>query len=88
MKSILEDMYYGNLRPDESIKSADPRAKQLHQEVMMLMDNYQKKLAAAEFEEIERLLDLVGELNSMHAAAAFVQGYRMGALMITEVYCG
>ncbi|WP_337588181.1 DUF6809 family protein [Paenibacillus graminis] len=46
------------------------------------------KPGGSEFEEIERLLDLVGELNSMHAAAAFVQGYRMGALMITEVYCG
>ncbi|MNC22973.1 hypothetical protein D3C76_255170 [compost metagenome] len=86
MKSILEDFYYGKLQPDESIHSNDPKARQMNREVSDIMLNYQKNLSEAEFEHLEKLLDLVGELNSMHTAAAFVNGYRTGVLMMTEVF--
>ncbi|WP_019910253.1 DUF6809 family protein [Paenibacillus sp. HW567] len=86
MRSILEDFYYGKVQPDESTNPNDPKARQMNREVSDLMLKYQKNLPQAEFEQLEKLLDLVGELNSMHAAAAFINGYRTGALMMIEVF--
>ncbi|WP_438351014.1 DUF6809 family protein [Paenibacillus sp. FA6] len=88
MKSILEEIYYGNWRPDESIKSTDHRSRQIIQKISDSMTEYNKNLSKHDFEQLEKLLDCVGELNSMHAAAAFANGYRTGALMMIEVFSG
>ncbi|GGF98813.1 hypothetical protein GCM10010912_49450 [Paenibacillus albidus] len=83
--SILEDLYYGNLRPNESMKSCDPRAKEINKKLSDAMQIYQTSLSKDDFEQLEEMLDWVGELNSMHTAAAFVEGYRIGALMMIDV---
>jgi hypothetical protein len=35
---------------------------------------------------VEELLDLYGASNSMHNQASFMHGFKMGALMMIEVY--
>lgn len=86
MKMILEDMYYGNWRPSEQINSTDPESQKVNQKISDLMEMLKSKLPAVEFESIEVMFDLLSESTSLHSAAAFIHGYRTGALTMIEVF--
>ncbi|APQ58178.1 hypothetical protein PPOLYM_04653 [Paenibacillus polymyxa] len=83
---ILEDMYYGNWRPSEQINSTDPESQKVNQKISDLMEMLKSKLPAVEFESIEVMFDLLSESTSLHSAAAFIHGYRTGALTMIEVF--
>ncbi|MDP1509969.1 hypothetical protein L8C07_15520 [Paenibacillus sp. CMAA1739] len=83
---ILEDMYYGKWRPSEQVKSTDPESQKVNQKISDLMEMLKNKLPAVDFEQIEVMLDLLSESTSLHSAAAFIHGYRTGALTMIEVF--
>ncbi|QDY85725.1 hypothetical protein FQU75_21645 [Paenibacillus polymyxa] len=82
---ILEDMYYGKWRPNEQVKSTDPESQKVNQKISDLMEMLKNKLPAVDFEQIEVMFDLLSESTSLHSAAAFIHGYRTGALTMIEV---
>ncbi|MEK5377167.1 MULTISPECIES: DUF6809 family protein [Paenibacillus] len=84
---ILEDMYYGNWRPSEQINSTDPESQKVNQKISDLMEMLKSKLPAVDFESIEVMFDLLSESTSLHSAA-FIHGYRTGALTMIEVFNG
>ncbi|WP_419539228.1 DUF6809 family protein [Paenibacillus polymyxa] len=43
MNMILEDMYYGNWRPSEQIKSADPESQKVNQKISEYMEVLKNK---------------------------------------------
>ncbi|KAE8561051.1 MULTISPECIES: DUF6809 family protein [Paenibacillus] len=83
---ILEDMYYGKWRPSEQIKSTDPESQKVNQKISDLMEILKNELPAVDFEQIEVMFDLLSESTSLHSAAAFIHGYRTGALTMIEVF--
>ncbi|MBE0338158.1 DUF6809 family protein [Paenibacillus sp. 23TSA30-6] len=85
---ILEDMYYGNWRPSEQIKSADPESQKVNQKISEHMEMLKNKLSEVDFEQMEVIFDLLNESTSLHSAAAFIHGYRTGALTMIEVFSG
>ncbi len=85
---ILEDMYYGNWRPSEQIKSTDPESQKVNQKISEYMEMLKNKLPAVDFEHIEAMFDLLSESTSLHSAAAFIHGYRTGAMTMIEVFSG
>ncbi|PNQ78723.1 DUF6809 family protein [Paenibacillus sp. F4] len=85
---ILEDMYYGKWRPSEQINSTDPESQKVNQKISDLMEMLKSKLPAVDFESIEVMFDLLSESTSLHSAAAFIHGYRTGALTMIEVFNG
>ncbi|MNB74637.1 hypothetical protein D3C75_212750 [compost metagenome] len=48
----------------------------------MLKDQFSKE----DFQQVEQLLDLMIDSNSLHSALAFIHGYRTGALMMIDVF--
>ncbi|MFD3257610.1 DUF6809 family protein [Paenibacillus lentus] len=88
MKSFLEELYYGNLKPSEQIVSDDPRYRPLNQQISEMMQMWRQKLSEEDFRQLEAMLDLQGESNSMHNMATFVQGFKLGASMMIEVLQG
>lgn len=88
MKSILEELYYGNLNPDEHNVPTDPEYRALTRKISQFMEEAKRRLSESEFAVLEQILDLNGESGSMVASAAFVQGFRMGALVMMEVFGG
>ncbi|WP_342428156.1 DUF6809 family protein [Paenibacillus sp. FSL L8-0158] len=85
---ILEDMYYGKWRPSEQINSTDSESQKVNQKISKHMEMLKSKLPAVDFESIEVMFDLLSESTSLHSAAAFIHGYRTGALTMIEVFNG
>lgn len=88
MKSILEEIYYGRLNPEERSVPTDPAYRPLNRKISEHMEEIKQKFSESDFEIIEKILDLNDESNSMLTSAAFVEGFRMGVLVMVEVFGG
>lgn len=86
MRSILEALYCGDIRPEETIVPTDAEYHALNRKISEVMKIWEKKLSATEFSQLEELLDLRSKSGSMHAEVSFIHGFQLGALMMTEVY--
>ncbi|WP_151735196.1 DUF6809 family protein [Paenibacillus tengchongensis] len=85
MSRVLEDLFYGNIRPDENIHPKNSEYQEINRKISILIENYHKKLPPHEYDELERLLDLMGQTTSMYSAAAYTEGFRLGVKMMIEV---
>ncbi|MNW50401.1 hypothetical protein D3C74_278540 [compost metagenome] len=88
MKKIIEEIYYGNLNPEEHIVPTNPDYRPLNRKISELKNEAKKRLTKSDFEIVEQIFDLIGESNSMHTSTTFVQGFRLGALVMIDVFCG
>jgi len=88
MKTILEELFDGNIYPDELIISKDPEYRPLNQKISDTIGLWKKKLSEEDYEQLEDLLDLRSQSDSMHAAASFMYGFKLGAIIIFEVLTG
>ena len=88
VKSILEELYDGMIYPDELIISRDPEYRPLNQKISNTMDMWRNKLSKDDFTSLESLLDLRSQVDSMHAEASFMYGFKLGSLIMIEVLTG
>lgn len=88
MPSILEELYAGHIMPDEMIVSRDPRYRSVCRQISDLTESWRNKLGEEAFSELENLLDLHAKANTMHAAAVFSHGFKLGAALFAEVLTG
>lgn len=88
MKSVIEELYYGNLHPEERIVPTDPEYRPLNRRISKLMEEARERLSEEDFAILEQILDLTNDSNSMVTSASFIEGFRMGALVMVEVFCG
>ena len=88
MKTILEQLFDGNIYPDELIISRDPEYRPLNKKISATMETWKKKLSEDDFKQLEDLLDLRSQSSSMHATASFMYGFKLGAAIMIEVLTG
>ncbi|MBE9917450.1 hypothetical protein G8C92_25895 [Paenibacillus donghaensis] len=88
MKSILEEIYYGNLHMEEQIVPTDPEYQPINRKISELIEDAKQRFSESDFAALEEILDLNGESNSILAKASFVHGFTMGALVMVEVLGG
>ncbi|MNZ70904.1 hypothetical protein D3C78_892550 [compost metagenome] len=65
MKSILEELYRGNLKPEERMVPKDPDYRPLNRKISELKEEVKKRLSESDYEILEQIFDLIGESNSM-----------------------
>lgn len=87
MSDLLESLFYGDICPVESIRSVNPEYRLVSKEISIMIEDYQNKLSAEDFNELEKLIDLLGKTTSMYAAATYSEGFRLGALIMFRVLC-
>ncbi|NQX46114.1 hypothetical protein HQN87_12300 [Paenibacillus tritici] len=85
---ILEDFYYGKLRPNELTKPSNPELQKIDQKIIDSLQMLKERLSAKDFDQVEKLFDLQSDSNSLHSALSFIQGYKIGALMMIDVFSG
>jgi len=88
MKTILEELYDGNIYPDELIVSKDPEYRPLNKRISDMLAMWKKKLSEDDYNQLENLLDLRSQSSSMEASESFMYGFRLGALIMIEVFTG
>lgn len=86
MSSILEQLYSGEIRPEEVIVPKNPEYVSLNREISNLKKQLNLILSENDIELLDETFDLLGKSFSIYSTEVFVQGFKMGALMITEVF--
>ena len=85
MKSILEELWYGNVGPNVGCRDASPEVKHLMGYLADHHDELQATLTDKQKEILKKLDDCYGELMETSERELFVYAFRLGAQIAIEV---
>lgn len=86
MSSLLEQLYFGEIRPEEKIIPKNPEYKLLNSEISNFKEKLLTSLAEDEVELLEKICDLLGKSSSIYSTEVFIYGFKMGVQIVTEAY--
>ena len=85
MRSILEELFYGNICPNTDCRSHDKETKQLmgyiadhHDNLLSTLNNQQKEI-------LEKFDDCYNELTDINEREIFVYAFKLGMRIAIEV---
>ena len=86
MKSVLEELYYGNIRP-----FADRReVSEEKQKMLQKMEDYRNQLLDSMTPEQKHLLEeyesCASEITSQTECEIFIDGFRLGMRFVLELF--
>lgn len=83
--NILEELYYGNIVPNEKCAKFDDEVKEL----LKLLNRNEEKLTATltelQKETFEKYKDCNREISEISERETFLNGFRLGARIIIDV---
>ena len=85
MKSILEELFYGNVCPNTDCRSKDKETKELMGYVVDHHDALLKELTYKQKETLKKFDDCYNELTDINEREIFVYAFRLGARIAIEV---
>ena len=85
MRSILEELFYGNICPNTDCRNYDEETKQLMDYIASHHDNLNETLSAQQKELLEKFDDCYSELTDINEREIFVYAFRLGARIAIEV---
>ena len=85
MKSILEELFYGNVCPNTDCRSKDKETTELMGYVADHHDTLLKELTDKQKEILEKFDDCYNELTDINEREIFVYAFRLGARIAIEV---
>ena len=84
MRSILEELFYGNISPNTDCRSRDKETKQLMGYIADHHDNLLSTLNEQQKEILEKFDDCYNELIDINEREIFAYAFKLGAkLMLT-----
>lgn len=86
VKKILEQLYNGNLYPFEKFQPAIEQFKIENDNAFQAYSAFLEKLPEELKEEFQNLMDSHINLLSLELEQNFIEGFCIGARMMTEVY--
>lgn len=86
MSSLLEQLYFGEIRPEEKIIPKNPEYKLLNAEISNFKERLKTSLTEDEIELLEKIYDLLGKSSSIYSTEVFIYGFKMGVQIVTEAY--
>lgn len=88
MKSIIRQLYYGDLCPADRIYPRDPNYKRVWDEVTAKTQALTEKLPAGNAESLDELEELYCAIAAMDTYAGFTYGLRLGFGLAGELTPG
>ena len=83
--TILEDLWYGNIRPIENFIEGNIEYKGLLRLVSKNREVLESEISTKQLELFEKYNDSVNEMNSISEAAAFQYGFSLGIRLMMEI---
>ena len=85
MKSILEQLFYGNVCPNTNCRNNEKETKELMGYITDHHDNLLKELTDKQKEVLEKFDDCYNELTDINEREIFVYAFRLGMRIAIEV---
>ena len=79
MTSILDELFYGNVHPQEQSPSKTTESQELIRLIFQNRDKLVKELTPEQKELLQKYDDCTNELSSICECAIFKEGFRLGA---------
>ncbi|MBQ7006185.1 MAG: hypothetical protein IJN68_07140 [Clostridia bacterium] len=86
MSSIIEELFYGNLEPQELTTEITPRLKKKLSELVKKEEELTSKLSEAEKELFSNYTCASNEFSSISISDGFVSGFRFGARFAYDTF--
>ena len=87
MRSIIDELVYGNFCPNTYCRSKDKETKQLMDYIADHHDALSRELTDKQKEILEKFDDCYAELTDINEREIFVYAFRLGAQIAIEVLC-
>ena len=84
MRTILEDLYYGNIIPNEQQMTPGSELKRAVDRVAKYEKQLMEQLEETERETLTKLIRLQHEINSITATENFILVFRLGVRIMAE----
>ena len=85
MRSILEELFYGNICPNTDCRSQDKETKQLMGYIADHHDNLLSTLNNQQQELLEKFDDCYSELININEREIFLYAFKLGARLMLAV---
>ena len=85
MRSILEELFYGNICPNTDCRSQDKETKQLMGYIADHHDNLLSTLNDQQKEILEKFDDCYNELTDINEREIFAYAFKLGMKIAIEV---
>ena len=85
MRSILEELFYGNICPNTDCRSKDKETKQLMGYIANHHDNLPSTLNDQQKELLEKFDDCYNELTDINEREIFSYAFKLGMQIAIEV---
>ena len=85
MRSILEELFYGNVSPNTDCRNQDPGTKELLGYLSDHHSNLMEDLTDNQKEVFEKFDDCYSELTDINERKIFVYAFRLGMRIAIEV---
>ena len=85
MRSILEELFYGNVCPNTDCRSNDKQVKELMKYIADHHDTLLNELTDKQKEIFEKFTDCYDELTDINEREVFVYAFRLGMRIAIEV---
>ena len=85
MRSILEELFYGNVCPSTDCRSTDNGTKELMDYIADHHRNLNETLSERQKNMFEKFNDCYNELTDINKREIFIYAFRLGARIAIEV---
>lgn len=85
MRTILEDLFYGNICPNTDCRSHDKETKQLMGYIADHHDNLLSTLNEQQKEILEKFDDCYSELTDINEREIFAYAFKLGARLMLAI---
>ena len=85
MKSILEELFYGNICPSTACRSADKETQELMGYVADHHETLLEELTDKQRETLEKFDDCYSELTGINERDIFIYAFKLGMRIAIEV---
>lgn len=86
MSNIIEELFYGNLEPQELTTEITPRLKKKLSELVKKEEELTSKLSEEEKELFLNYVSAYNEFSSISICDGFVSGFRFGARFAYDTF--